>query len=147
MSSADLHDSQMGAVLIQGDEEAYYADKAYDSQALRDELADRGIKDRIAYKARRGKKQPNWQKWMNKAAASMRSGIERTNATQKNWYGMAGPLSRPGAQPLPSAACRLRAQRQTGARSHQGQSGLRGEVRPTSGYRGKIGTNEPKVSR
>lgn len=89
MSSADLHDSQMGAVLIQGDEEAYYADKAYDSQALRDELADRGIKDRIAYKARRGKKQPNWQKWMNKAAASVRSGIERTNATLKNWYGMA----------------------------------------------------------
>ena len=89
MSSADLHDSQMGAVLIQGDEEAYYADKAYDSQALRDELAVRGIKDRIAYKARRGKKQPNWQKWMNKVAASVRSGIERTNATLKNWYGMA----------------------------------------------------------
>jgi len=89
MSSADLHDSQMGAVLIQGDEAAYYADKAYDSQALRDELALRGIKDRIAYKARRGKKQPNWQKWMNKVAASVRAGIERTNATMKNWYGMA----------------------------------------------------------
>ena len=88
MSSADLHDSQMGAVLIQGDEAAYYADKAYDSQGLRDELAVRGIKDRIAYKAKRGK-QPNWQKWMNKVAASVRSGIERTNATMKNWYGMA----------------------------------------------------------
>jgi len=89
MSSADLHDSQMGAALIQGDEGAYYADKAYDSQALRDELAVRGIKDRIAYKARRGKKQPNWQKWMNKVAASVRSAIERANATMKNWYGMA----------------------------------------------------------
>jgi IS5 family transposase len=88
MSSADLHDSQMGAGLIQGDEAAYYADKAYDSQALRDELKKRGIKDRIAYKARRGKKQPNWQKWMNKLAASVRAGIERTNATMKNWYGM-----------------------------------------------------------
>ena len=79
----------MGAVLIQGDEAAYYADKAYDSQGLRDELAARGIKDRIAYKAKRGKQQPNWQKWMNKVAASVRSGIERTNATMKNWYGMA----------------------------------------------------------
>ncbi|WP_371349396.1 IS5 family transposase [Ancylobacter sp. IITR112] len=89
MSSADLHDSQMAAALIQGDEDAYYADKAYDSQALRDELTERGIKDRIAYKARRGKRQPNWQKWMNKVAASVRAGIERTNATMKNWYGMA----------------------------------------------------------
>lgn len=89
MSSADLHDSQMGAVLIQGDEEAYYADKAYDSRALREDLAERGIKDRIAYKARRGKRQPNWQKWMNKVAAGVRAGIERTNATMKNWYGMA----------------------------------------------------------
>jgi hypothetical protein len=34
-------------------------------------------------------KRPNWQKWMNKVAASVRSGIERTNATLKNWYGMA----------------------------------------------------------
>lgn len=89
MSSADLHDGQMGAVLIQGDEKAFYADKAYDCQALRDELARRRIKDRIAWKARRGRKQPNWQKWMNKVAASVRAGIERTNATMKNWYGMA----------------------------------------------------------
>jgi IS5 family transposase len=89
MSSADLHDSQMGATLIQGDEKAWYADKAYDSRALREELAKRGIKDRIAYRARRGKKQPNWQKWMNRVAAGVRSGIERANATMKNWYGMA----------------------------------------------------------
>ena len=38
MTSADLHDSQRGEALIQGDEQAYYADKAYDSQALRDKL-------------------------------------------------------------------------------------------------------------
>ena len=41
------------------------------------------------YKAKRGNQQPNWLKWMNKVAASVRSGIERTNATMKNWYGMA----------------------------------------------------------
>jgi IS5 family transposase len=89
MSSADLHDSQLGEKLIQGDEGAYYGDKAYDSQALREKLKDLGVADRIAYKAKRGKTQPNWQKWMNKCSSSIRAGVERTNATMKNWYGMA----------------------------------------------------------
>ena len=35
MTSADLHDSQRGLAMIQGDEEAYYGDKAYDGQAHR----------------------------------------------------------------------------------------------------------------
>jgi IS5 family transposase len=33
----------------------YYADKAYDSRALRAKLAEMGIEDRIAYKAKRNK--------------------------------------------------------------------------------------------
>jgi len=89
MTSADLHDSQRGQAMIQGDEEAYYADKAYDSEALREELKTRGIKDRIAYKARRNKPLKNWQVWFNKTASSIRVGVERANATMKNWYGMA----------------------------------------------------------
>ena len=44
MTSADLHDSQRGEAMIQGDEKAYYADKAYDSRALRDRL--NGTRDR-----------------------------------------------------------------------------------------------------
>ena len=55
MTSADLHDSQRGEAMIQGDEQAYYADKAYDSQALREKLDDKGIDDKIAYKAKRNK--------------------------------------------------------------------------------------------
>jgi IS5 family transposase len=89
MTSADLHDSQRGEALIQGDERAYYADKAYDSRGLRDRLAERGIEDRIAYKAKRGKGLANWQVWFNKTASSVRVGVERANATMKNWYGMA----------------------------------------------------------
>ncbi len=89
MTSADLHDSQRGEAMIQGDEAAYYADKAYDSQALRDRLAERGIDDKITYKARRNKPLANWQKWFNTTASSVRSGVERANATMKNWYGMA----------------------------------------------------------
>lgn len=88
MSSADLHDSQKGEALIQGDAKAYYADKAYDSKALRDELAKRGIEDRIAYKAKRNAPLKNWQKWANKTASAVRCGVERANATMKRWYGM-----------------------------------------------------------
>jgi IS5 family transposase len=88
MTSADLHDSQRGEALIQGDEKAYYADKAYDSRALRAKLAEMGIEDRIAYKARRNKPLVNWQAWFNKTASRVRVGVERANATMKNWYGM-----------------------------------------------------------
>ncbi len=88
MTSADLHDSQRGEAMIQGDEQAYYADKAYVSQALRDKLNELGIEDRIAYKAKRNKPLVNWQVWFNKTASSIRVGVERANATMKNWYGM-----------------------------------------------------------
>jgi len=89
MTSADLHDSQRGLAMIQGDEQAYYGDKAYDSEALRNALSERGIDDQIAYKGKRGKAQPDWQRWFNKTASSVRVGVERANATMKNWYGMA----------------------------------------------------------
>jgi IS5 family transposase len=89
MTSADLHDSQRGEAMIQGDEAAYYADKAYDSQALRDKLGELGIEDRSAYKAKRNKPLVNWQVWFNKTASRIRVGVERANATMKNWYGMA----------------------------------------------------------
>ena len=35
MTSANVHDSRLGEALIQGDEQGYFADRAYDSQALR----------------------------------------------------------------------------------------------------------------
>ncbi|MFY9628768.1 MAG: IS5 family transposase [Methylocystis sp.] len=89
MTSADLHDSQRGEAMIQGDEQAYYGDKAYDSAALRKALNDKNIDDKIAYKAKRGARQPDWQRWFNKTASSVRVGVERANATMKNWYGMA----------------------------------------------------------
>ena len=31
----------------------------------------------------------NWQVWFNKTASRIRVGVERANATMKNWYGMA----------------------------------------------------------
>ena len=36
MTSANVHDARMAEAMIQGDEQGYFADKAYDSQAFRD---------------------------------------------------------------------------------------------------------------
>lgn len=89
VTSGDLHDSQRGEALIQGDEKAYYADKAYDGAALRDRLKALGIEDKIAFKGKRNKPLANWQVWFDKTASSVRAAVERANATMKNWYGMA----------------------------------------------------------
>ena len=42
----------------------------------------------FTYKAKRNKPLVNWQVWFNKTASSIRVGVERANATMKNWYGM-----------------------------------------------------------
>jgi IS5 family transposase len=55
---------------------------------LREKLAALGVDDKIAYKAKRNKPQAHWQKWFNTTASSVRCGVERANATMKNWYGM-----------------------------------------------------------
>jgi IS5 family transposase len=87
LTGADLHDSQAARDLIQGDEAAVYADKAYGSKALREELAERGIKDGLMYKAARNRPLKNWQVWFNKAVSPIRSGVERGFATMKRHYG------------------------------------------------------------
>ena len=52
-TSAQPHDSQVCDALIQGDEAAVYADKAYDDAARRQRLRNRGIEPNMLYKARR----------------------------------------------------------------------------------------------
>lgn len=105
MSSADLHDVNMGKVLIQGDEQRYFADKAYDSQDLRDELAEMAQSDGRQYTRRHRADQCHDEELVRHAA---------------------GPLSRPDAQSLPSADRRLRHEHQAGAGSAAGLSGSSG---------------------
>ena len=89
MTSANVHDSRLGEALIQGDEQGYFADKAYDSQALRETLERRGLVDGIAWKVKHPRYPLEaWQKFINAWAASIRSGVERAFATMKRWYGM-----------------------------------------------------------
>jgi len=88
MTSANVHDGRMAEKLIQGDEEAYFADKAYNSQAFRDTLERLGIIDGVLWRASRGHPLETWQKWCNAWASGIRSAVERAPATMKRWYGM-----------------------------------------------------------
>jgi IS5 family transposase len=87
MTSADVHDSVAADGLVQGDEEAVYADKAYDSAERRAGLRARGIAPRIMYQARRNRPLKPWQVAFNKVVAPIRAGIERLFATMKRAYG------------------------------------------------------------
>ena len=64
-----------------------YADKAYGSQNLRNQLAQAGIQDGLMYKAARNKPLKRWQKWFNKAVTPIRAGVERGFAIMKRHYG------------------------------------------------------------
>ncbi len=71
MTPANVHDSRLGEALIQGDEQGYFADRAYDSQALREILERRGLVDGIAWKVKHARYplEP-WQKFLNAWATS-----------------------------------------------------------------------------
>ena len=89
MTSANLHDIRMGDAMISGDEKSFFADKAYDSQDMRDILNKRGLADGILWKVKH-KRYPleTWQKYANLWARRIRSAVERAPATMKRWYGM-----------------------------------------------------------
>jgi transposase, IS5 family len=87
MTPADVHDSIPADDLVRGDEQAVYADKAYDSEQRRAGLRARGIEPRIMHKARRNRPLKPWQVAFNKAVAPIRAGVERLFATMKRAYG------------------------------------------------------------
>ena len=87
-SGASLHDSKAAYELISGDEAQVCADKAYDSQELRDELKRCGIKDRVMRKEPRGRKGSSWQKWLNRALSSIRFEVEQPFGIGKVSYGL-----------------------------------------------------------
>lgn len=87
-TSADVLDSQVFGVLLTGEEESVYADKAYDSQANRKRLEQAGTKDCLLYKASKNKPLLWWQRWLNKLYAPVRQRIERTFAHWKWIFGL-----------------------------------------------------------
>jgi len=89
MTTASIHDSKAGDALIQGDEDAVCADKAYDDEARRARLQAAGIKAHILYKARRNKPLRPWKKAFNKVVSAIRAPVERPFAAMKGPFGLA----------------------------------------------------------
>ena len=101
--AADVHDSVPADDLVQGDEEAVYADKADDSEERRAGLRARGIEPRIMDEARRNRPLKPWETAFNKALAPIRAGVERLFGTMKRAYGDRRGAPRAGAQRRPAA--------------------------------------------
>ena len=86
-TGAEVGDCVVADALVQGDETATFMDKAYDSSARRDALAEAGIVAGIMHRARRGRPLTPWQRWMNRALAPIRAQVERSFGTLKRSYG------------------------------------------------------------
>ena len=50
MTPAHVHDARLAEALIQGDEQGYFADKAYSDQTFRETLERRGLVDGVAWR-------------------------------------------------------------------------------------------------
>jgi IS5 family transposase len=88
MTSANVHDFCLAEALIQGDEQGYFADKAYSNQDFREALERRGLIDGVAWRGRPHHPLEDWQRLFNSWSSSIRCGVERAHATMKQWYGM-----------------------------------------------------------
>ena len=87
MTSGNLHDSLGFCDSVSGDEEAVYADKAYDSEELRAELKRNQIKPRLMYRLRMSDPYLNLKKQTNKGISKIRSQVEKIFGTFKRTYG------------------------------------------------------------
>jgi IS5 family transposase len=86
MTPAKVHDSQVFKELVSGDEEAVYADKAYDSKEHSDWLESQGIRDFIMMRGRRGRPLSSMARLFNREVSRVRQGVERFFGTLKRIY-------------------------------------------------------------
>jgi transposase, IS5 family len=87
LTGAKTYESEVADSLIQGDERAVYADKAYEKRARREALKARGIKDRIQHRSHKYQKGlPPWQAVRNKLIGRIRQAVERTFSQLKGRY-------------------------------------------------------------
>lgn len=87
LTPANVSDKTPAPQLIQGDEQAFYADRGYDGWWLRDRLAEGGIADRVMGMSYRRRRLTPAGEARNRAIASVRWQVERVFATLKQWYG------------------------------------------------------------
>jgi IS5 family transposase len=87
LTGAKTYESAVADELVLGDEQAVYADKAYEKRARREALKARGIKDRIQHRRKRNQRAlPPWQTVRNKLIGRIRQAVERTFSQLKGRY-------------------------------------------------------------
>jgi IS5 family transposase len=87
LTPANVSDKTPFLALVQGDEQAVYADKGYHGWWYRQELARRGIGDGIMRSAARRVRLTAADHARNRAIGQIRAAVERSFATLKHWYG------------------------------------------------------------
>lgn len=87
LTPANVSDKTPAPALIQGDEEAFYADRGYDGWWLAARLAERGVADRVMRVNYRRRRLSAADRAHNSAIRPVRAAVERAFATLKQWYG------------------------------------------------------------
>jgi len=87
LTPANVSDKTPFLALVQGDEQAVYADKGYDGWWYRQELDRRGIGDGIMASNYWRRRLSAADHARNRAIGRIRAPVERTFATLKRWYG------------------------------------------------------------
>jgi transposase, IS5 family len=87
LTPAHVSDKSPFLALVQGDEQAVYADRGYDGWWYRQELAARGIADGIMAGDYWRRRLDATDHARNRALAALRRPIERTFGVLKRWYG------------------------------------------------------------
>lgn len=88
LTGAEIYESLVADDLVQGDERAVYADKAYEHKRRRRWLKQQGIKDRIMHRSHKHQNElPYWQKVRNRLISPIRANVERLFGTMKRSYG------------------------------------------------------------
>ena len=88
LTPANINESAVADALICGDEQAVYADKAYESKARRRRLKEAGIKDRIMHRSHKHQDAlPHWLQVRNHLIGPIRANVERLFGLMKRSYG------------------------------------------------------------
>lgn len=86
MTPAHVHDGKMLGVILSGDEEWVFADKAYESRENHQILCESGVNNGILMKGTRKRALSNIEKGCNKILSKLRSPVERVFGTLKRSY-------------------------------------------------------------
>ena len=85
---AHVNETEVAEGLIVGDEQAVYADRAYEDKARRRRLRAAGVKDRIKHRRHKYLPElPHWQRRRNELIERRRAAVERVFGTLKQHYG------------------------------------------------------------